>query len=169
MQPAQDIISLIVSDIPGFQPRLASHTGKWPQRLRVTPESFVLMIRFLINCHLAKMAAIRRKLDKQIMEDAAALCALVLSLAREVSEQYPIPEADLQTGFIDLFLANDFNLELQLHTAIAEKSANFGPADITHLQQLIAAHMASSSCRVASAAGATTVMAAQLEKQDMHK
>ena len=40
--------------------------GKWQSRLRITDESFTLMVRFLINGHMKKLAPSRRKLDKAL-------------------------------------------------------------------------------------------------------
>ena len=77
--------------------------------MKISEESFTLMLKFLIAGHMKKLPAIRRKIEKQALEDASLLCALVLALVREVKESYPVPDAALQ-DFIDTFVSGgDFD------------------------------------------------------------
>ena len=139
--------------------------GKWPQRMKISEESFTLMLKFLIAGHMKKLPAIRRKIEKQALEDASLLCALVLALVREVKESYPVPDAALQ-DFIDTFVSGgDFGLELQLQAAIQEKTSTFGPSEVPQLQVLAQQLVQCSDERVLGA-GQTQVMAAQLEASE---
>ena len=88
--------------MPGGGPNVQS-APQFTQRLKVTTESFHLMITWQANQQGKKLPQLRRKLEKGAMEEASSICAYVLSLKRDCLAQHPIAEIDLQEQFIDVF------------------------------------------------------------------
>ena len=103
------------------------------------------MLQYLTGRHARRLAGIRSKVDKHGLEEAAALAAAVLGFAQELVHEFPIPEAVIQTRFIDAFRLGDQNLELELQAAIHEKSEDFQCKDISALGLLIRQHLAESA------------------------
>ena len=110
--------------MPGGGPNVQSAPA-FTQRVKVTPESFLLMVTWQANQHAKKLPQLRRKLEKGAMEEASSICAYVLSLKRDCLAQHPIPEQDLQKQFIDVFAATVHQqlvlfVQSQIHTMASE-------------------------------------------------
>ena len=135
----------------------------------------MLMLQFLTKAHARKLPVLRRRLDKHTLEEASALSSTVVALKMEVIDQYPIAPEVLDKEFVADFLAGDTNLELELQAVIQEKLPSFKPADLTHLQNIIHGHIASTNNRMQASAstviqaGALTEVAATCSTHGLHK
>ena len=107
--------------MPGHQPRLLSNEI-WSKRLAITEESFALMVQWQRNSQMLKLPQLRRKVDKNSMEEAAQLSAMVLSLAHEMCSLFPIPKEKLDELFIQPFVSGrDTTLLVALQGLLHEK------------------------------------------------
>ena len=153
--------------MPGHAPRTGSR--KWNNRLQVTESGFCTMIRFITAAHGRKPAQIRRKYDKVAVEEALAMSQLTVSLIDEVCEAYPIDKEFMTKKVItELFISGDMNLELELQAALQEKSEEHKPSDISAVNELVKAFVATKREHMESMVlDAPTVTAGQLERQEL--
>ena len=151
----------------GFTPRTA--VREWNTRLQVTRESLSLMIRYVHTQHESKMPATRTKLGKEAVEEALAMCSLLLSLNEDLKQNLAVSQAVLEEQIVNKFIQGDSHLELELQSALSEKKAKFTHSDVEIYKELVKQHLATSSNKMNALGMATTpvtVAAAQLEKQE---
>ena len=53
----------------------------WTHLLRVTPESFTIVCKYIVAQHMEKPSSIRSKLSKQQVEEASQLAAMTSTIA----------------------------------------------------------------------------------------
>ena len=124
--------------LPGYSTRCSSKI--WGQRLQVTGESMLSMVQHVSHTHASKPLRIRKKLDRADLEDVSLQAALVHSLAKEAMSEYPISHADVEAKFIMAWERGEPNLQVEILTALADKSESFAPRDIGAIHALIGAH-----------------------------
>ena len=89
--------------------------------------------------------AIRRRYDKNTLEDASRQAAFVVNVAKELQGQVAVTDEVINTKWFDLYRSGDMNLEVMIQAMIHEKSPAFTPLDIPNLSDIATAHNESSS------------------------
>jgi hypothetical protein len=116
--------------------------------MKITEESFHLMIRYLIAQYEQQPKQLQRKHDKSAIEDAASQCALMASALAEVLAEYPIDSQTMDDTFVKCFVEGDMNLEVLLQSCIQEKKRGWKPIDLPPIADIIQAHSHKSGERV---------------------
>ncbi len=148
----------------GPPPRLP---GQWGRRLTVTPDSFCLMVRFLLAQNERKPLAARRKVDKATLEAVCRWAALVCTIPGELQGEVPVPEEVLRTELTETFLSGDTGLEIELSSAISEKSVTWQPlTDITKVKELVQARSALADEKVPESSWSVKVQAGKLQAEE---
>ena len=106
--------------MPGNGPLIRS-SPLWTSRLKVSPASFMGMLKMCIANFVRRPVAIRKPLDKDGLEDCARQASLVWALASEMSMAVPVSPDKIQQCWFNVFQEGDMNIELTLQQAIAEK------------------------------------------------
>ena len=119
--------------MPGYTPK--NFSPSWNGKLRVTPQSFLSMLKSLIVQFERKPKAIRRMFDKAQIEEASAQSALLhTSIAELLSEiAYDEEHRAKLDAVITSFEDGDATLQLQLQTFVSAKTSDF---TYLHLDQL---------------------------------
>ena len=119
--------------MPGFTPK--NFSPSWNGKLRVTAQSFLSMLKFLIVQFERKPKPLRRLYDKVQIEEASAQSALLhTSIAELVSDiPYDAEHAAKLDAVIRSFEDGDATLQLQLQTYVSTKNSDF---TYLHLDQL---------------------------------
>ena len=140
---------------------------EWNQRLTMSSEGFLLLLKYCDERHRAKLEGARSKIANQDMEEYAMMAQLLVSLIHEMEKQLPVSAAILQTELYDLFIHGDINLETQLQGALAEKRTSLAPGDLPALKAIMARHLAGQAQKLEALGKATsTISAGQLERQE---
>ena len=79
----------------GAKPRCGSQT--WNQRLLVTSQGQLLMLKYLHKQHQQKLPGTHKKLSKEAVEEALNTSQLLLSLVSELTAQTPIATTIIQS------------------------------------------------------------------------
>ena len=146
----------------GFAPRVADNA--WARRLRVTAESFVVMVRFTIGSDQRKPVGARRKVDKTTLEDAAAMAAVVVNVVPEVRAATSL---EVGPALAQAFQDGDATLELELGSALADKAPTWDPAtQLSVVQKLVQSHVERSNDRAAAEAEMVRVQAGALAEEE---
>ena len=111
--------------LPGYKPRLQSNP-KWTRWLTVTNDSLKLMLQHVIRKHEDTNAAVRCKIQKQKLERASDMAALVSHIAEDVLEANPsLPRDQLWKTFIESFINNEPNIVMALEDALTDQTPTF--------------------------------------------
>lgn len=147
----------------GAAPRTSSK--EWNQRLCVTSEGMLMMIRFISHAHERKLPGARCKYDKPSLEEALNMSQLLVSALTEAAQQYPIHQ-DAASQVVQSFLDGNMALELELQSALAERSSKWTCSDLPTIKKLISEHVSESHAHLQKLGKNTAVEAAALERQE---
>ena len=147
----------------GAAPRTSSK--EWNQRLCVTSEGMLMMIRFISHAHERKLPGARCKYDKPSLEEALNMSQLLVSALTEAAQQYPIHQ-DAASQVVQSFLDGNMALELELQSALAERSSKWTCSDLHTIKKLISEHVSESHAHLQKLGKNTAVEAAALERQE---
>ncbi len=112
----------------------------WPDRLRITSESMLLMVRHVHAIHTKQKGCTLKKESRGSIEEIAQMAALCINLIPEVQALMPITAETLQTDWVEKFSAGDSRVTTELMMALSEKSANFACRSITTLTEILDRH-----------------------------
>lgn len=102
-------------------------------------ESLHLMVQHVVSSNQNKPAALRRKMDKSLLEEASKHAALVHALQQQALETLPAsPQVTqkIDEKFVNAFINNDLTLQLELQTCCHEIDANLSWKSITVLKDI---------------------------------
>lgn len=107
----------------------------WTDRCVITPESCLSMVLHIIAVHGSCPPAARRKSSKSDMEARAQTAAVVTALAREATAA-GLAWQDVDTHWVQPWIRGDSKVEMEVQSALADRSNNFCIRDIPIMQQL---------------------------------
>ena len=122
----------------GYAPRGASKA--WNERMKVTDQSCLLMIKNVHNTFAKTPFPIRRKVSKVDLENIAMQAAVVLSLKREVQDLLPISDMILTERWVNKFADADPRVVTEVEMVLSEKQERFAVRDIPTLCTIMDAH-----------------------------
>ena len=146
--------------LPGHTPRLG--VKAWSQRLAITRESFVLMMHFVDAQHQEKLPALRYKLTKEALLEAAQMSALVLSVTDELKEKHGVASDKVKSQF----LKDDRHLIGELHVALHEKASSWEVGQLSIIKQILQEH--NMSVEKHHPQSERSIRAAELEKEEFN-
>lgn len=148
----------------GFAPR--GMPSVWSKRLTVTEGGLNLRIKFLTESQVRKSEGARTKFGKDAVEESMRMSQLLISLASELQEQMPVKDEDIWKQVFQPFLDGDYNLELELQSALSEYKSDYAPADLKPMKELLAQSIAARDGTLASTTGTNmAIPVGDLEKQ----
>ena len=150
--------------LPGFQPRLK--LAKWSQALTVTPKSFALMIRALNQQQRKKLPKLRRKLDKEQIEDQAQVSALLQWVCACACSDVPALAPACEVAQ-DHFCDGEITICLDLQSLLHEKKNEISWQDLAFLRKSHADVVKSSDLQVTGRA-VTQVEAGRLDEMEFN-
>lgn len=150
--------------LPGGGPR--GYPREWNQRLHMTSEGFIVMLRYIDATHHRSLEGARSKASVSEMEEAAMMSQLLVSLVGEVMLDHPIPKDILDKKLIDRFLGGDMTFELELQGALSQKISNFKATDLPSVRDIVAAHGKDKDQSLKSLGITGKIQPAQLERQE---
>lgn len=148
---------------PGYAPRGVDKA--WQKRLTVTHEGWRLFVRFVHCSQDRKPPVLRKKWEKDALEEALNMAQTVVSCCEEVTAQHPVPLADIEEQVIRSFLEGNMSLELEVQAAMSEARASFQPAELQVFKDLIAASLAKRDDKMAALGQSQRISAGELERQ----
>ena len=144
--------------LPGHKPRLQGNP-KWTRWLTVTNDSLKLMLQHVIRKHELTNAAVRCKIQKQKLERASEMAALVTHIAEDVLEANPsLPRDQLWKTFIESFIGNEPNIVMALEDALTDHAPNFDVIALPVLNEMLLEF-----CKTAKDNGAAATMNFRVE------
>ena len=148
---------------PGYSPRGVEKS--WQKRLTVTHEGWRLFIRFVHCSQDRKPPVLRKKWEKDALEEALNMAQTLLSCCDEVTAQHPVPLADLEEKVISPFLEGNMSLELEIQAAMSEARASFQAGEVQVFKDLIAAAVTKRDDKMSALGAPQRITAGELEKQ----
>ena len=148
---------------PGYCPRGVDKS--WQKRLTVTHEGWRLFIQFVHCSQDRKPPVLRKKWEKDALEEALNMAQTLLSCCDEVTAQHPVPLADVQEKVIAPFLEGNMSLELEIQAAMSEARASFQAGDVQVFKDLIAASLTKRDDKMSALGAPQRISAGELEKQ----
>ena len=76
-------------------------------------------------------------MTKDNMVRFAECASLVTSIVDDLKKHHPLSHDLVQESLVNLYLAGDVNLDVELQTAIHEKNMNFTMENITVVRELV--------------------------------
>ena len=146
------------SILPGHVPRLPSK--QWSARLTVSNESFILMMKTVDAAHHERLPALRTKLPKDAMLDAAQLAYLALAVTEQLKEKHGVSSDKIVQAHIN----GDVHLSGELHLALHEKSSAWEIRSLSIVKEILREH--NMSIEKLHPQSQRTVKAAELEKEE---
>lgn len=148
---------------PGYTPRGMERA--WQKRLTVTHEGWRLFLKYVHACHARRPPAMRKKLEKETLEEALNMAQTLSSCIDELVAQHPIPMQMVEERVLAPFLEGNGSMELELQAAFAEGKASFQPAELTWFQELIATCLSKRDDKLTAIGQGPKISAGELEAQ----
>jgi len=115
----------------------------WPERLSVSEESLVLMIKHVQANH-AKFRSLGgcapKKDTRQTVEEVALMSAFVINVVVEVQALMPLASDKIKVSWIDKFAEGDSRVSTEVMMAVAERSSSFTCRCIATLCEMMDQH-----------------------------
>ncbi|CAK9032260.1 unnamed protein product [Durusdinium trenchii] len=127
--------------LPGFQFR-STHGATWAARGTVTRKSNLLMVQHQIESHRQLVPGMRRKLEKQRMEQTAQYAAFVSAVADEVLDLIPVDGELLEKEWVNKWRMGEPGVCLEVESALLNKPVYTDPRDIQSIRSLMQQHSA---------------------------
>ncbi|CAE7275539.1 unnamed protein product [Symbiodinium sp. CCMP2592] len=123
--------------VPGFlfrcPPKLKN--SKWPKMSTVTAESTALCLESAVSSFEA--SPLRKRLSKSDLEERLEMCTLAVGLRDDLVQSVAGIEGLLAEKWMSRVRKGDGVIEMELCTALRNKTETFGPRDIPSLSKLI--------------------------------
>ncbi len=149
--------------LPGYTAKVPNRA--YQERLRISEESFSMMVQNLTNAQKKKMWLLRTKLPKQVLEEKASTAALVYNIGLEVLQAHPITRELLDKHLFRPFIGGDTNVETEFTACVLEKPEDLKITDFTAVRKIIEEHNKDAQHTDPLRVAKMRVEAGQLEQQ----
>ena len=148
---------------PGYVPRGLEKS--WAKRLTVTHEGWRLFVRYVHESHMRKPAGMRKRWDKEMLEEALNLSQCITSCIEEATAQHPITMEAIETQVIAPFLDGNVTMELEVQALVSEAKASFQVAELSCFKELIATCLSKRDEKLTLLGHGPKIAPGQLEEQ----
>lgn len=148
--------------LPGYCPR--GLTSTWNEVLRVSAESFELMVKMLNRQQIVKLPQLRRRLDKNQLVEQSELAAMVMWTAQTCLTDVP-PLAPAVEAFKEACVSGEHAVVLDMQGLLHEKKPGYSWRDVECLREAHSCHVTASDKQIMGRA-VSEIEATKLEQSE---
>ena len=148
---------------PGYVPRGLDKT--WQKRLAISHDGFRLFLKYVHACHLRRPQGLRKKWDKELLEEALNLSQCLASCMDEVTAQHPVPMESMEANVIVPFLDGNVTMELEIQAVVSEAKSTFQPSELACFKEVIATCLSKRDNKMTQLGHVQRIAPGELEQQ----